>query len=136
MSHSSSNSFYSSSSKGLRFRFFLLGEEGFNSVSIPTLPSINGEHRVSASLFRNSLAPNRLHALAEQYYVLFDQEMLVPRSRDTVLHHPEGFCAIYVDHFKAGLRLPLFPFLVDILLHYELALSQLVPNAICTVISF
>lgn len=43
---------------------------------------------------------------------------------------------MYVDHFKAGLRLSLFPFLVDILTHYELALPQLMPNAIRTLIAF
>lgn len=71
-----------------------------------------------------------LHALAMRFFVPANQELVVPRGRDTVLHPPVGFSAVYVDHFKVGLRLPLFPFLVDIFVYYELALSQLVPNVI------
>lgn len=77
-----------------------------------------------------------LRALAAWYFVPPEQELVVPKSRDTVLHPPEGFCIVYVGHFKPGLRLPLFPFLVDVLIYYELALSQLVPNAIRTVVAF
>lgn len=71
-----------------------------------------------------------------RFFVPTDQELIVPRDDDTVLHPPVGCCAVYIDHFKAGLRLPLFPFLFDILVYYRSTLSQLVPNVVCTVIAF
>lgn len=133
---SSKSSSSSSSSSGAHFRPFSLGEDGFRSCDIDILPPVGGESRVSASSYRNSVPKKRLHALAMWFFVPADQELIIPRGRDTVLHPPVGYCAVYVDHFKAGLRLPLFPFLLDILIHYELALSQLVSNAIRTLIAF
>lgn len=63
-------------------------------------------------------------------------EIIVPQRGDSVLHPPIGFNAVYVDHFKAGLHLSLFPLLLNILDHYHLALSQLISNAIQKVVVF
>lgn len=49
---------------------------------------------------------------------------------------PIGFLAAYLDKFRVGLTLYLFPFLLLILRHYIVALAQLMPNAIKTIIGF
>lgn len=86
--------------------------------------------------YQNSMPRERLHAIVTRYFVPADQELVVQRVCDTVFHNPVDFCAVYIDHFKAALYLSLFSFLVDILVYYELALSQLVSNAVRTLIAF
>lgn len=133
----SSFDFYSFFSlDGQFFNIFTLGEEGFQFVSFLVFPRMKRENRVTALSFKNSLSQERIRALVIRYFILLELEIVVPRRGDTVLHPSEGFCAIYVDYFKVGLRLPLFLFLIDILNHYELALPQLAPNVIRTVITF
>ncbi|GKV40453.1 hypothetical protein SLEP1_g48098 [Rubroshorea leprosula] len=41
-----------------------------------------------------------------------------------------GWIPVYVDHFDAGLRFPLLGLIFDLLVDYELALTQLTPNSI------
>lgn len=52
--------------------------------------------------------------------------LIIPKTRDIVCNPP----IVYMDHFRAGLRFPLLSLLLDLLNHYEITLSQLVPNAI------
>ncbi|GKV50052.1 hypothetical protein SLEP1_g56767 [Rubroshorea leprosula] len=47
-----------------------------------------------------------------------------------------GWIPVYVDHFDAGLRFPLPGLVFDLLVEYELALTQLTPNSIRFIISF
>ncbi|GKV02463.1 hypothetical protein SLEP1_g14898 [Rubroshorea leprosula] len=47
-----------------------------------------------------------------------------------------GWIPVYVDHFDAGLRFPLSGLIFDILLEYELALTQLTPNSIKFIVGF
>ncbi|GKU95839.1 hypothetical protein SLEP1_g9147 [Rubroshorea leprosula] len=47
-----------------------------------------------------------------------------------------GWVPVYVDHFEAGLRFPLPGLIFDVLVEYELALSQLTPNSIKFIIVF
>lgn len=44
--------------------------------------------------------------------------------------------ALYEAFFKAGLRLPLHPFILNLLDRYELVPAQLVPNSIRTIVGF
>lgn len=128
MSVSSSDSSFSSSSFGQFFDVFSFGGEDFRSANLPVPPRTDGEGRAAASSFKNSLSREHVRTLAVHFFVPPDLEIAVPRRGDTVLHPQEGFCALYIDHFKVGLRLPLFPFLLVILAHYEIALPQLVPK--------
>ncbi|GKV50036.1 hypothetical protein SLEP1_g56751 [Rubroshorea leprosula] len=47
-----------------------------------------------------------------------------------------GWIPVYVDHFDAGLRFPLPGLIFDLLVDYELALTQLTPNSIRFIIGF
>lgn len=46
------------------------------------------------------------------------------------------FCAIYTEQFKAGLRLPLHPFIRQVLRFYRISLAQVVPNGIRNLVGF
>ncbi|GKV37207.1 hypothetical protein SLEP1_g45264 [Rubroshorea leprosula] len=47
-----------------------------------------------------------------------------------------GWIPVYVDHFEVGLRFPLPGLIFDLLVDYELALTQLTPNSIRFIIGF
>lgn len=133
---SSSSSSSPSSSDGTSFHCFCLHEDGFCRRELEVLPVVDGESCVSAASFRNSISKEHLQALALRFFVPADRELIVPSSHDTVMHPPIGCCTVYIDHLKAGLRLPLFSFLVEVLIYYKFSLSQLVPNAIRTLLAF
>lgn len=101
----------SSSSSGTAFSAFSLREKGIYSQSLPILPRMSEEDRISASSFSNSLSREREIALC--YFVPLEVEIVVTQSGDDVLHPPILCC--YVDHLKAGLHLLFFAFLVSIL---------------------
>lgn len=126
----------SSSSLGNFFNTFTLCEEGLYPLSLHVLPLMAREDRITAFLYKNSLSQERIRQVSFCYFVPPKLEIVVPRRGNSVLHHPVGFIAIYMDCFKAGLRLPRFPFLTNILNYYQLALPQLAPNAVRTVIVF
>lgn len=46
------------------------------------------------------------------------------------MNPPVGFSPIYLDHQKAGLHLPLFPLLINVLKPYPITPTQLDPNVI------
>lgn len=48
----------------------------------------------------------------------------------------DGWTAFSYAHIRAGLRYPLSPFLVLMLKTYEIAITQLVPNALLTILAF
>lgn len=83
---------------------------------------------VMASSFKNSLPKERIREIATLYFIPPEVEITIPRMCDDVLHPLLGFCFVYVDHLKVSLCLSLFLLLVNILDHYHLTLSQLVPN--------
>lgn len=126
----------SSSYSGDLFCIFSLCEVGFSSMGLLVLPHLSKEGRIPALSFRNSLPRERVREIASHFFVPTEVEIAIPRMCNDVLHLPSGFYSIYVDQLKAGLRIPLFPLLVDILDHYHLALTQLVPNVIRIVFYF
>lgn len=63
-------------------------------------------------------------------------EVVIPRRRDVASLCPLGFSSIYIDQFRVGLSLPVFPFLLRVFRHYRIALSQLQPNGIRVVVTF
>lgn len=46
------------------------------------------------------------------------------------------YCAVYTDQFKAGLPLPLHPFIRHVLRFFRLSLAQVVPNGIRNLVGF
>lgn len=62
--------------------------------------------------------------------------ILVPRRTDTAVNSPIRYCASYLEQFRAGLRFPLILLPQEILFHYQIALSQLVPNAVRIIVGF
>lgn len=72
----------------------------------------------------------RVRNLAMTYFTSPEIEIVVPRRYDSVMYPPVSFSSIYLDHLKARLHIPLFPFLVNIFNHYKVVLTYLVSNAV------
>ncbi|GKB30933.1 hypothetical protein Tco_0870334 [Tanacetum coccineum] len=52
-----------------------------------------------------------------------------PNMLETILHAPPGFVGVYVDAFtKGNLRLPLNPFMCDVLVHFGIHFTRLNPE--------
>lgn len=109
MSSSTDFSFSSSSSEDF-FNVFPLREEGFYSLSLPFLSRIDEEDRIPGFSYKNSLSRECVWGISFCYFVPHELEIIDPRKGDSVFHPHVGFSAIYVDHFKVGLHLPIFPY--------------------------
>lgn len=105
------------------FELFSLGEDGYRSAELSVFPLVHGEDRVAPFACKSSLSCEHIRGVTARFFVPPEVEVAVPRRGDTVLHSPEGFCPFYVDHFKAGLLLALFPFLLAVLTYYDIALT-------------
>lgn len=77
--------------------------EGFYSLGLYVLPLIDGEDRISASSFRNSLPREHFREVALHFFVPLKVKIVVPRNGDDVLHPPVGLCSVYMDHLNVGL---------------------------------
>lgn len=62
--------------------------------------------------------------------------LIIPKTRNTVYNPPIDYLTVYVDNFRAGLHISLLPLLLDLLIHYDITLSQLVPSAIQAIVGF
>ncbi|KAL2230456.1 UNVERIFIED_CONTAM: hypothetical protein Sindi_1640000, partial [Sesamum indicum] len=71
-----------------------------------------------------------------KYYIPSSFEVIVPRSHDRMHRPPPGFCAFSLNHFDAGLRLPLALYVAQILRRLEICPMQLFPNSIRHIILF
>lgn len=74
--------------------------------------------------------------LGLRYRVPKDIKLFRSFPVDRVVSSQPGRVALYSAFFKAGLRLPLHPFIVNLLDRYRLVPAQLVPNSIRTVVGF
>lgn len=129
-------SFDSSSSSNSEFLAFSLGGEGFYLEHFEMPERDADEDRFSALGVRNVLNEEKVKASVMTYFVPIEIEIAVPHKYDSVMRPPIGFCVVYLDYFRVGFRLPMFPLLVSFLNHYRISLSWLVPNAITMVIAF
>lgn len=56
-------------------------------------------------------------------------EVRFPNMFETILHAPPGFVGVYVDSFtKGNLRLPLNPFMCDVLVHFAIHFTRVNPQ--------
>lgn len=90
--------------------------------------------RLEVTLFDPNTVNARIHSCISERYARkmvssfnfsMGTEVVIPRRRDVASLCPLGFSAAYVDQFQAGLSLPIFPFVLRVLRHYGIALSQL-----------
>lgn len=61
--------------------------------------------------------------------------LLVSRRQDMVVAPSQVYCSLCIAQLAVGLMFVLLPLLVNILKHYNIALSQLNPNAIHVVVA-
>ncbi|KAL2252585.1 UNVERIFIED_CONTAM: hypothetical protein Sindi_0053200 [Sesamum indicum] len=78
----------------------------------------------------------RVGTIREKYFIPPSYEILIPSSADRMHRPPRGFCSFSLNHFDAGLRLPLAPYVSQILRRLELCPMQLSPNSIRHIIIF
>ena len=64
------------------------------------------------------------------------REVRRPLDVDRAHYSSKDFSSIYYHHIVMGLKLPLDQLTKDILIHYNLSLLQLTPNAVRTIIWF
>ena len=70
-------------------------------------------------------------ALIRRHYHVTDYvQFCLPGPADVPTRLPPWFIAVYWDYFIRGLRLPLHPFIREVLLNLEISLPQLNPNAV------
>ncbi|KAL2240927.1 UNVERIFIED_CONTAM: hypothetical protein Sindi_0733900 [Sesamum indicum] len=72
-----------------------------------------------------STVKQQVHLIKEKYYIPNSFEVMIPRSCDRMHRPPRGFCAFSLNHFDAGLRLPLALYVAQILRRLELCPMQL-----------
>ncbi|KAL2237269.1 UNVERIFIED_CONTAM: hypothetical protein Sindi_0918600, partial [Sesamum indicum] len=104
-------------------------ESGSDSAPDSDLGDRPWEHIVSTVRLR-------VDTIKEKYYIPPSYEVLVPSSADRMHRPPRGFCSFSLNHFDAGLRLPLAPYVSQILRRLELCPMQLSPNSIRHIIIF
>ena len=69
-------------------------------------------------------------ALIRRYYQVPDYvQFRLPGPADVPTRPHPGCVAVYRDYFIRGLRLPLHPFIREVLLHLDVSFPQLNPNA-------
>ncbi|KAL2248227.1 UNVERIFIED_CONTAM: hypothetical protein Sindi_2675000 [Sesamum indicum] len=83
-----------------------------------------------------STVRRQVHLIREKYHVPPSFEVVIPNSADRMHRPPRGFCSLSLNHFDAGLRLPLAPYVSQILKLLELCPMQLLPNSIRHIIIF
>lgn len=75
-------------------------------------------------------------SLVSEYWFPIGVSLIIPRTRDIVSNLPINYFVVYVDHFKVGLHFSLLPLFLDLLIYFDINLSQLVPNAIRVIVGF
>lgn len=73
--------------------------------------------------------------LRAKYGIPVSVRLFIPTPDDRVTSRP-GRVAVYEAFLKAGLRLPLHPFITSLLDRYSLVPVQLIPNSIRTISGF
>ncbi|GMN22321.1 hypothetical protein TIFTF001_045638 [Ficus carica] len=76
-----------------------------------------------------------LDNLRDTYHVPPIIELRLPLPNETPETPPPNGIAIFDEFLKSGLRLPLHPFIHDVLISYNLSLGQICPNALRHVIA-
>lgn len=64
------------------------------------------------------------------------QAIRAARLTERVRVPPKGWVGLYLYYFKEGFCIPVSTFLVEVLKHYKIHVSQLTPNAVSHIIGF
>ena len=92
--------------------------------------------RIATDTDLSSLLRKDLQRIREKYHISFDIVLLVPGKNWRASSPPVGWMYIYEDQFRAGLRFPLHPFIRALLHHYQIPITQVLPNGIRLMIKF
>lgn len=85
---------------------------------------------------QSDMSERRVRSMGNQFRIPMEVHLLVPRKEYRVLNPPLGYCIVYHEQVRAGVRFPLLSLLIEVLSHYNLALTQLVPNAVRVIVGF
>ena len=85
------------------------------------------------SFLRTSNAPyiltdEDLSSIRGRYGFPYEVQLHIPLINERADTVSEGWICRYIIYFEYGLRLPISPFLIQSMHHYQLAIPQLMPN--------
>ncbi|GMN31362.1 hypothetical protein TIFTF001_044569, partial [Ficus carica] len=83
----------------------------------------------SVDFFTSAVTLGYLAALRREFQIPAEVELRVPGENDLPSRPPPGYIALSAEYFRAGLRLPLHPFLRRALTRLNVAPAQLNANA-------
>ena len=108
------------------------------SLGAPVTFKPPSRRRISPSMchpsatWLRSLSEGTRH-LQTEYHVRDPFLISSPRGDSTVDNPPPGCVAVYKQDLDNGLRFPLHPFIEELLIEYNLSITQLVPNSWLTI---
>ena len=82
------------------------------------------------------LSPTLLEEIKEYYHISPEFSPSLPSGKNTILTPPSGFQGIYLQHLKAGMRLPVNSFIATVASHYKVHYLQIAPNAMRKIVCF
>lgn len=99
------------------------------SPSAASVEEMAPEHDASPSQIPCVFGADDVSRLSSQYSIPVEFEIRIPGEADRANDPGPGQLCLYEESLKAGLRLPLHPFVVGVLRGFHLAPAQLAPNA-------
>ncbi|GMN32228.1 hypothetical protein TIFTF001_041698 [Ficus carica] len=82
----------------------------------------------SIDFYMSAVTPGYLAALRRDFQILAEVDLRVPGENDLPSRPPPGYISLSAEYFRAGLRLPLHPFLRRALTRLNVAPAQLNAN--------
>ncbi|EXB95449.1 hypothetical protein L484_002279 [Morus notabilis] len=99
--------------------------------SIPKLPvGMDSNSDSDLNPLQSRLTQSDLEKIRTTCHIPSNVELRVPSSNDSPYVAPPNGVAVFTEFFHCGPRLPIHPFIHDLLESYNLSLGQLCPNAI------
>lgn len=87
-------------------------------------------------LDQKSILTEEAVGIIAETYTINMHAIVAARPSERVTALQKGWVGLYLDYFKEGLRIPVSPFLVEIVRYYKIHVSQLTPNAVSHIIGF
>lgn len=81
------------------------------------------------------LTAEAVEGIAETYGINVGA-IVAARLSEMVRAPPKGWVELYLDYFKERFHIPMSPFLVEVIRHYKIHVSQLTPNVVGHMIGF
>lgn len=113
-------------------------------VDLGQIPHYDGSKPVSGSchsdyfirLSWNLTLYKELSLVRKKWALLDEYSLVIPGKKNCIKDAPEGCIGIYKDTMETSLRFPLYPFAVEVLNAYDIAVSELYPNGWGCIIAF